>query len=175
MENTVKAKKITRQDVNLNIVEITLLSADEFENTKENIPDRMHFSSWWLRTQCPADVNRAGVVSCYTGDLDYYYMQGNDIGVRPALRIKNLNSANLKAGDKFELSGHEWTVISNELALCDSIVGHTCFRKSWNRQDVSFKKRAEDTNTYEVSGIKIWLENWAADHGIIVREVPVTA
>lgn len=82
-------------------------------------------------------------------------------GVRPALQIPDLESFNLRIGDRFILVGEQWVVISKDKALCDRIIGKMPFREDW---------KAPDANDYEKSDVKIWLEKWAVERGII-REV----
>ena len=65
-----------------------------------------------------------------------------------------------------ELAGHTWTVIADDLVLCDDIVGYACFRKDHN---------AKDANDYEASDVKKWLENWAVENGIVINAELVTA
>ena len=96
-------------------------------------------------------VDGDGFVNDY-GDNVY-----SKYGVRPALKIRNLKSSNLKIKDQFEMAGYRWTVISDEYAICNDIVGETCFRRDW---------RAKDVNVYEASDIKMWLADWVKDKGI---------
>lgn len=56
------------------------------------------------------------------------------------------------------MAGHGWTFITNELVLCNEIVGFGCFRED---------EQAEDANDFEKSDIKIWLRNWVKKNGIM--------
>ncbi len=142
----------------LEIAEITLLSVKEAGSllTKEQ---RAIGSWWWLRSpgrprsNCAARVLNDGKVNA----AGTYVCDPRGNGVRPALRISNLGASNLNVGEKFSAGGETWTVISKDLALCDRVVGHTCFREDW---------RAPDSNVYEKSDVKKWLENWALKKGI---------
>ena len=154
---------VTKIEVDLDIAEVTLLSAEEYEAAKDVIPMRDEF--WWLWSPCSEGSNRAGFVDD-RGRLDFDGVDNDYVGVSPALKIRNLRSSNLSRGDKFELAGHAWTVVSDDMALCDEIVGYTCFRKDYE---------AEDANDYEASDIKKWLEAWAAENGIVVNVEPATA
>ena len=145
------------EEQDIKIKELTLLSEKEYLDAKENVPPTKGWW-WWLRS--PGDIrNYAAYVdvdgSLYGSRVDY------DSGcVRPALRISNLESSNLQIGDKFDLVGCVWTVISEGIALCDNSVGKTCFREDWE---------AGDANNYDASDIKKWLANWAEEHGIEVE------
>ena len=154
---------VTKEEADLDIAEVTLLSKKEYRAAKDVIPKRDDW--WWLRSPYSHDVSFAVFVRD-TGRLDDCIVDDESVGVSPALRIRNLRSSNLSRGDKFELAGHTWTVISDDMALCDEFVGFTCFRKD---------RDAEDANVYEASDVKKWLENWAAENGITVSAEPVTA
>lgn len=149
-------QKLVPQTENIEISEITLLSVVEAKAVSRaqlNIGSR-----WWLRSPgrptCAARVLNDGKVNL----IGYYVYDSRGTGVRPALRISNLGTSNLNVGEKFSAGGETWTVISKDLALCDRVVGHTCFREEdW---------RAPDANVYEKSDVKKWLENWALEKGI---------
>ena len=98
------------------------------------------------------------------GSGDYVHSDG--ICVRPALRILNLASYNLHAKDTIRLAGKRWTVISDDLILCDEIVGNCAFRDDYE---------APDANDYEKSDVKKWLENWAAENGIEITAQKMSA
>lgn len=148
---------VTKKEADLDIAEVTLLSAEEYEAAKDVIPMRDEF--WWLRSPCSEGSNRAGFVDD-RGRLDFDGVDNEYVGVRPALRIRKLRSSNLSRGDKFELARHVWTIVSDSLALCDDIVGYTRFRKDW---------KDEEANDYESSDIRAWLECWAVGEGIFIR------
>lgn len=158
-----KAKKqiITTQDIDLAITDVTLLSIEEYEANKEIIP---HVDDcWWLRSPGYYSDSVAGVE--YDGSV-YYPGDVVDVGcnaVRPvvALRPSESGIPNLNVGDKIEMAGYTWTILRDELALCDDVVGCTEFRKDGN---------AKDANAYEVSDIKKWLKKWAAENGIEVKK-----
>ena len=160
-----KAKQlvVTKKNVDLDIAGITLLSAKEYLAAKKLISSR--HEDWWLRSFDSGDDRKVGIVNNY-GTLSLVCAQYENVGVSPALRIQNLRSFNLIPGEKVELAGHTWTVIADDLVLCDDIVGHACFRKD---------RKAKDANDYEASDIKKWLEAWAAENGIVVNVEPATA
>ena len=151
------AEKIitTTQEIDVDVTGITLLSVEEAKEVDKNI--RCIGDSWWLRSSGHYDdiaayVYRYGVVYEDGSAVEYY------IGVRPALQISNLESFNFRIGDRFVLVGEQWVVISKDKALCDRIIGKTPFREYY---------KAPDANNYEKSDIKIWLEQWASEKGII--------
>ncbi len=141
----------------LKVTGITLLSIKEYETAKEYVP--LVNGWWWLRS--PGDISgRAAYVEHY-GRVNTYgnYVDSTDIAVRPALLILNLDSSNLNPGDRIvDFCGSDWTVISDNMVLCDTEVGTHCFREDWV---------ADGANDYKKSDVKKWLENWARERGII--------
>ncbi len=156
-----KAEKliVSTVETNIEITEVTLLSIEEYEACKDRVPIINDW--WWLRSPGLAGDDAAGVYA--DGSIDY---DGNGVnfdgyGIRPALRIRNLESPNLQIMDKFNLAGFRWTVISVDIALCDSFIEYMAFRK-----DMS----AADANVYEASDIKKWLDRWVKENGIELVE-----
>lgn len=132
--------------VNIDITDITLLSIEEYEVAKDNIPSVDGW--WWLRSpNCfslyATCVRPGGGVNGNGHIVNGYY-----IGVRPAIRI-NPKSVDLQIGDKVRLKGFTWTYVSEGILLCDSIITQMPFRKDW---------KAEDANRYEASDIKAYLD-----------------
>ena len=136
----------------IEILDVTLLSKEEYEKCKKYIP--LLDKWWWLRSfgnyqGDSAIINNVG--SIFSSDVDL-----DDAVIRPALSI--LKSPSLRIGDKFKLVGYTWTIIDETIALCDSHIGECCFRKDW---------KAENANVYEVSDVKKHLENWAKENNLI--------
>lgn len=168
-----ESKKMTIERIikkEIDIMEVTLLSHEEYESAKEAIP-KIHEPTgyespyWWLRAPLKNQVeskalrdkaiyedNEGWVSAAY---VDHIH------GVRPALRINNSESIDLKIKNKFVLAGYKWTMILPSMALCDSIVGWSPFHKDCG---------TEYANMYEHSDIKRWLENWEREKGIMVEE-----
>ena len=132
----------------IKVNEITLLSIDEYKKSKQNI-SLIKDVAWWLRSpgyhnftaafvEVNGDVNESG----YNVAIDYP-------AVRPVLKL--LGASDLLIKEKLDLAGHTWTVISENLALCDDILGWTCF--------------SNDTNAYETSDIKKYIDNWVNENG----------
>ena len=142
------------EPVDLDIAEVTLLSTEEYTANKNVIP--LINKWWWLRS--PGDDQHYAVFVYSDGRHIAYFVDNSNCCVRPALRIQNLRSCNLLIGNKFKLAGCTWTVLKDDLALCDKEIGRTCFR-----EDID----AEDANVYEKSDIKKYLEKWAEEVGIL--------
>ena len=142
------AEKYITEPTELEITGITLLSKEEYEAHQDLIC--LKNDCWWLRSPYSNDVNDAGFVDDY-GYLDIYNVGDSIVGVSPALQICNLESSNLEIGDKFKLKGYTWTVISENLAQCDGIIGYSPFRRDW---------KAKDANVYEKSDVKKYVEKW---------------
>ena len=132
------------------VKDVMLLSKEEYSEFKENIPKI--FCWWWLRSPGThsydaAYVRHDGAVYSYG-----HYVISAPVCVRPAL-IGDFKSSNLKIKDKFWYKNYIYTVISDDMAICDFTVGKTYFD--------------EMSNNYETSNIKKWVDNWAVKNGII--------
>ena len=143
---------VVTEEIDVKFTGITLLSKEEYEANKDIIPQN---NWWWLRSPGPIRYDVACVD--YDGTLFYSNVYDAHGCVRPALYIWNPQSSDLKRGDKFDLAGYTWTVLSDDLALCDDIVGCTCFRENWP---------TKDANDFDASDIKKWLHKWAEDNDI---------
>lgn len=135
------------------IKEVMLLSKEEYSKFKENIPKISCW--WWLRSPgCYRSYAALVVDTCVVLPNDCYdYYTFSALGcVRPAL-IGDFKSSHFQVKDKFWYKNYIWTVISDDIAICDICVGRTYF----------------DTidNNYETSNIKKWVDNWAVKNGII--------
>ena len=140
----------TTKKEEIDITEITLISAEEFEEAREIIPPGNEVW-WWTRTPVAGDAGRVRVVSAGGGGALGGNGAGGSYGVRP-LAIFNPKSSNLKIQDRFKLAGETWTVIAEGKALCDRCIDCRPFRNDW---------RAPDANVYEKSDVKAWLDEWA--------------
>lgn len=123
--------------------ELTLLSKEEYFKNKDNI--ELIDDWWWLRS--PSKYNEYVSIVFRRGDLNLAHVDLANCSVRQALILE---SANLCIGDKFKFYGHNWTMISKRHALCDEPFCHMAFREYW---------AAKNSNIYEASDIKIYLDN----------------
>ena len=118
-------KTLITEEVNINIEWVGAISVEEYKAGKEFIP--MIKEWWWLRSPGFYSSDAACVFGdgsvCAVGFIVFC----EDIAVRPALRIGNLKALNLRPGDKVEIAGITWTIISEDLALADSVIAHTAF------------------------------------------------
>lgn len=101
--------------------------------------------SWWLRspgTFCGAvEVDENGNVNYFGLKVDY-----NRGGVRPALKIENLDLLNLEIGETVKALGLMAQYIGdNSVLFCESIAEHRFDSKS---------------NDYEISEVKRFIEEW---------------
>jgi len=146
------------------IAEVTLLSKEEFEQCEDIIQKPAYW--WWLRSPDAHLTCGAAIVNNF-GYVDYEFVHNTAGRIRPVLRIPNLRYSNFKIGDRFGfIDNNVWTVISDELVLCDNSIGRTCFRENWG---------APDANDYNVSSIKYWLEEWAVYKGLPVNTLRATS
>lgn len=156
-----KIERKIREEItgSLKVTGITLLSVEEYEEAKTHIIPIKGW--WWLRSpgnhSCLAALVNRGRVSTFGNRVN------STLGVvRPALLIQNLNSFKLKHGDRIlDYAEHDWTVISDTMALCDDGIGTHCFHGDCE---------APDANDYEQSDVKKSLETWAAEKGIICEK-----
>lgn len=126
--------------------EITVLTNEEYEkyNDLNRIP--LVGNWWWLRSpgynqRSATGVNSVGDVShCGAG------VYNDDGAVRPALKSEILN---LSVGTMFTALGNTWIMIDDHFAISVDVVSH--------------QKYDDDTNTWETSYLKSWLEKWAID------------
>lgn len=140
-----KVEKLVREPCEVEITGATLLTVDE-ANDLLTVEDRACGSWWWLRSpgyceDAAVDVDEDGFVHVFGGTV-----RGYSVGVRPALKIENLASANLEIGDEFYIGEQRFKVISDHLALCDLIVGYSRFDSKGN--------------DYENSEIKAYVDHW---------------
>lgn len=155
-----KAQKqiITHEPMDITIDKITLLSIEEYKRCRERIS--IIDCWWWLRS--PSYYSYYAKSGTPGGNIDSLgnFVNFDNRGVRPVVVLRlNPESPNPQIGDRLEFAGHTWTVIDDDMALCDGPAGYTCFRRNW---------QAPDANDYEKSDVKKWLENWAMENGIEV-------
>lgn len=150
-----KAQKIIRilSDVELDFAEATLLTEEEYCANRERIASLAGW--WWLRS--PGLHQRNAAYVSIVGSLGTSRVNIGRGCVRPALKIRNLKSSDLQISDQFVLAGHTWTVIAEDIALCDDSIGRSAFREDW---------RAANANDYERSDVKKSVEKWAMENGV---------
>lgn len=141
--------------VDIEFCEITLLSIEEAKKVPQKL--RAIGDSWWLRSPGILDDFSGSVLGdglVYHSGISVY---DNELGVRPALKIYNLESLNLKVGNEIIVGGEMWTVVDEDLALCNR-----------NIKYMKFAKKSE-CNDYEKSDIKVFLDKWAKDTGLVFK------
>ena len=146
-----KAEKIiiTKEQINIDIKDIALLSIEEYEKCKDIIPKIKEY--WWLRTPSYNSTGHVGYIDP-NGNMNYKggFSVFDQIGVRPIL-ITNKNFSKNNLGNKIYFINYKWTIINSNILLWDDIIAQTYFHSDW---------LANDANDYETSDIKKWLENW---------------
>jgi len=146
-----KVGKLGIIPVDIEITGATLLSLEEYEEYKNNIPLTKDWW-WWLRS--PGYYSyKATVVYCDgSSDNDGDYVDDDGNVIRPALQISNLGD--VEVGDKIKFGGVIFTVISPKYALCDTVIGCGAFRED---------SEAADANVYEASDVKKFVDEWFAN------------
>lgn len=136
----------------LQIGYVAVLSVGEADSLPVSI--KAIDSNWWTRTP-GMGIGTVGVVYQGTGRI---YLDGDVCsmvcGVRPALQIDNLESLNLGKYDKFTVGSFSYTVISDDMVLCDDIVGACPFNN-----DMSLN------SDYDTSYLKQFVKDWSREQG----------
>lgn len=138
-----KIEKVTTIEQDCNFSGLTLLSKEEYIENEDHI--ELIDDWWWLRS--PGNYSECASSIYYGDNLCDNIVCNIDGSVRPALI---LDSANLHVGDKFKFYEHNWTIISEQYALCDEPFCHMAFREYWP---------AKNANIYEASDVKTYLDN----------------
>ncbi len=153
---------INVNDTEIEVTEITLLSVEEYEAAKDNIPPLNEY--WWLRS--PGFYSN--IAACVAPDGGVHdigdYVNAGSVGVRPALRV-NPQSLNLQIGEKAQYGGHTFTRITEDMLLCDEFICKMTFRKDW---------QADNANDYEASDVKTFLDKWLEKAQQITDWIPIS-
>lgn len=140
---------------------MTLLSEKDVQECKDYIrgaefPDDC---DWWLKTPGTWDYTTMKIVLGKDAAVqeDSIIQTGVRVesprGVRPALMLTE--AADFKAGDRASLFGENWTVISEELALCDRPIR----KMPYVAKDFPYDGRTDVTD-YEKSDVKQFVDDW---------------
>ncbi len=122
--------------------EITLLSAEEYEKYKDNVPPIN--CSWWLRSP-GINSNRASHVdSGGSVDDDGLYVDRSNGAVRPALKMSD--GRKYEIGKRVILYNFPWIIIDKGLAIAEV--------------PIAFRRFDNESNDYENSEIKKFLNDW---------------
>ena len=128
------------EETNIEIKNITLLDSIEYAKYKNIISNG---SFWWLKDR-NLYTDQINIV-LPNGNISKEYVDGlND--VRPALII---NSSNLLPKNIIHLFNYTWTVLDNNIILCDKAIAYMCFNEIY-----------QPNINYNNSNIKEYLENW---------------
>lgn len=130
---------------NKDVKSIYLLSAEEAEKLPEWILENGTF--WWLRS---SDNNFKLAAAVY-GTGGFYpdgFLTDRVFGIRPALKIKNLDAMNLKVGEVVEVFDLMAQYIGNNSVLLCENIGEGVFDRESNNYKKSEVKRV----------IELWLE-----------------
>ena len=118
---------VSYKSIDLSFEEITLLSKKEYFEHEKIIP--LIKDGWWLRSP-GLFTNNATLVFGGSGVALGSVPVHREFGVRPALRIRNCY--NLIPGDKIRISEYIFTILNENLALCDTCVGKSIFNHETN-------------------------------------------
>lgn len=140
-------ERLKKAPVGFNGDPIFLLSIDEYEKYENDIPIIKEW--WWLRS--PGDCQNHAALVLNIGSVYYrgdYVFDDENVVVRPALKISNLKSVNLKfVKDGYLVyCGITWKKIGNDLYIAENPI-------ACRRFDVI-------SNDYESSEIRQFLRIW---------------
>ena len=124
--------------------EITLLTAEEYEQYKDRIP--LVKDWWWLRSPGSYSNHAARVSNGGSVISSGIFVNHSYGAIRPALKSDILN---LCIGDSFIALGNRWVVIDDGTAISQDVITH-------RRYDAN-------SNVWETSELKRWLEQWAKE------------
>ena len=123
--------------------ELFLLSVEEYEKYKGVIP--VIGSWWWLRSPGHDSYDAASVND--GGSVDAYGFNVIDArGIRPALRVQKSEILNLQIGDRKIYYDLPFVKIDEDLLIAEV--------------PVAFDKFDDESNVYEKSYVKRFLEKW---------------
>ena len=152
-------------------VSVTLLTMPEASAIEESgSVSLMSDDAYWLCTPGPNPATVAYVQSngriMTEGDVACH----TNVGVRPVLRLRRALQS-CTPGGHFHFGDEIWTVVSPTVALCDRIIGHLPYRRSYWDSDANgcvddngkYLPRPSD---WETSTVKEFLQTWGTEHGI---------
>lgn len=175
------------QPSEIKVKAIKLLSIEEAEKVPEEVRKLNTFFGhwWWLRT--PGSESRKAACVYYDGvinpegyDVNYIDVYYEDTaGVRPAIEISNCKELGLKEGDIIKLAGHKWTIIPDEMALCNDVIQGYPFKDYDDRLNYKYIDERDESifdgfNDYEKSDVKKFIEEWAYRNGILTTQYSPT-
>ena len=113
-----------RKEITANVKEITLLTTEEAKALPKDI--RRMGRGWWLRSPGYGTDKLVAYVDGNGNVVDYGYLVcRKGLYIRPAL---SLESSELKTGDQFDYAEEHWIMITDNMAICNTLI-----RKSWFR------------------------------------------
>ena len=153
-------KKTVKQEMNIDIKEVTLISTEEYFKYKDNIPNV--YDEYCTRTP-GLYAGTIDHVTSYSGQQDGLQAicpggSGVDVAtrIRPLLVTQeNVSAYGLKIGDELEMLDNTWTVIAENLIFCNDTIGSCCFRKD---------RKADDSSLYEASDMKKYIDKWYKEY-----------
>lgn len=132
------------EDFEIELKEASLLSRLEFKEFKDMIPPVSE--KWWTLTPDSLENDRVMVVY---GDKVFDESINVVIGVRPVLKIEN-KLKKIRPGQKFEFASYDWTLLKDDLALCDRVINISNFN-DWT---------IRNNNVYQTSMLKEYIDRW---------------
>ncbi|MCR5728346.1 MAG: hypothetical protein K6G24_12875 [Lachnospiraceae bacterium] len=153
--------EIREYDVaDLSVKRVMVLSAEEFDYNKALIKPMGENESWWTRTPSPL-YEVAAFVSTYGNYVDYYVGDVEDpFDVRPAM-VLYPKEGNPAAGEEFIYVGEPWTMLHDNIAVCDRLIGEYPFKDMY-AEDYDTEK----VNRWKYSDLKKYVEKWGKSKGI---------
>ena len=146
-----KVIRKTEEEIDLKITGATLLSIKEAEALPYYL---CRYTNWWWLRDPGTGSDHASYVNC-SGYVNFNtygeFVDDSETSIRPALKIENLKSLGLKAGDSIFFADKEFEVVSDTLAFCTTDIGTHCFHED---------EDAEGANDYKKSDVKKFVDKW---------------
>lgn len=157
--------RIIEKEENIDIVEATLLTVNEYKLYQNFIP--LLDKDWWLR---PSDTDSDSAPCVNYLNSETYIIYAQDISVaavRPVLKI----NADLNIGDKFTIGEYSFTVISKLYAIVDFEIDECQFTKTsvkeiiddWFTMLKTFLDKKSDNTVADMTEVLYKVDNDAVE------------
>ena len=135
-----------KEQATLDIFDVALLSTDEIKKYKDNLP----LSCEWFWLRCPGGCGPYGAYFSLSGIREIRCCPENcRFAVCPVLHISNLKALSIQEGDILDFKSHKWTVISENLAICNDNIGYSY---------------------YDEETLANYIDDWIEEHHIVLSK-----
>ena len=155
------------------VLEATLLSSNEFDENDDLIKLRDIY--WWSRSRWAIGTNptvycvclfdpKLDLMNTTVHDHPWYNPGWGEVWVVPVLKLEH-NQA-VRVGGKLAYAGHIFTVLRNDMAICDTGLCQMGFRTEYDKTvPTENEKYHEDVTNYASSDVKAFVDGWFSKNG----------